>query len=408
MVQNSLVGNSTRASCGDGDLVTPLALFYQFSLGAIAFLFLIVKRQCEPREVRRGWLVWFCDITKQGWSVGILHFMNIALAENKNGSIDPCTYYLATFGVDSTIGLIIIYIGVKCCERLCQSLNILDGLEFGEYFKTEAVAIQISPRVVDNLESSNFNRLRSATSTEAIELKRELEHRSKLGSFSCQSYSVQLACYLIVTMVLKVIVYFILKIEAVDHLFLKIRELFTFYVSSKESEIFIVLFLVPLILNIIMLWVTDSILMHGETCADVIKKFIRCHTMRRCATNERSRSSTISIRAFRKQPQGQSVSKNMSISREEMMDTPAVGRKEAPSLGGSIGLDMMASEPQGVSVLCNTSLGNETPRLITELERKARNLRFTHSLGSDYKDQVKGLMCSSSNSSQAADNHVAL
>lgn len=335
--------------------------------------------------------------------------MNIALAENKNGSIDPCTYYLATFGVDSTIGLVIIYIGVKACERICQSLDILDGLEFGEYFKTDAVAIQIAPRVVENLETTPCNfRLHSSTSTEAIELKRELEHRSKLGSFSCQSYSVQLACYLIVTMVLKVFVYFILKIEAVDHLFLKIRALFTFYVSSKESEIFIVLFLIPLILNIFMLWVTDSILMHGETCADVIKKFIRCHSMRRCAAHDRSRSSTISVRSFKKRQHGDSVSKHMSISREEMVGTPVIGRRELPMGAGSIGLDMMTPEPNGVSVLCNSSMGNETPRLISEFERKARNLRFTHGMSNDYKDQVKGLItCSSSNSSQVTDNNAA-
>merc|ERR1711970_1391390 len=64
-----------------------------------------------------------------------MHFMNIFLAESgqRARNSDPCTYYLFSFALDSSIGLVIIWVGLKCAEWLIQKFKILGGHNFGDY-----------------------------------------------------------------------------------------------------------------------------------------------------------------------------------------------------------------------------------------------------------------------------------
>ena len=80
-------------------------------------------------------MVWFLDTNKQGISMVAMHFMNIFLAESKEKakSSDPCTYYLFSFALDSSIGLVIIWVGLKCAEWAIQRFKILGGHNFGDY-----------------------------------------------------------------------------------------------------------------------------------------------------------------------------------------------------------------------------------------------------------------------------------
>ncbi|GIX69037.1 store-operated calcium entry regulator STIMATE [Caerostris extrusa] len=95
--------------CTHGALTDSFGWLVQGILACLAFTCLILKRFCEPRRQRRPWLIWFYDTSKQGMGALVIHFANIFLAEFFQG--DPCTWYIVSFLLDSSIGLLIIFIG---------------------------------------------------------------------------------------------------------------------------------------------------------------------------------------------------------------------------------------------------------------------------------------------------------
>ncbi|GFU73917.1 major centromere autoantigen B [Trichonephila clavipes] len=90
----------------------------------------VVKRFCEPRRQRRPWLIWFYDTSKQGMGALVIHFANVFLAEFFQG--DPCTWYIVSFLLDSSIGLLIIFIGIRLTQHISRRKG-WDHLVFGEY-----------------------------------------------------------------------------------------------------------------------------------------------------------------------------------------------------------------------------------------------------------------------------------
>ncbi|GAU93479.1 hypothetical protein RvY_05414 [Ramazzottius varieornatus] len=96
--------------CNPGALTDTFGFLIQLSLGAVAFAFLIIKRYCERRETRRPWLIWSFDTSKQVIASFVTHFGNILISEY--GGKDPCSWYFINFMVDSTAGLVIIFLGL--------------------------------------------------------------------------------------------------------------------------------------------------------------------------------------------------------------------------------------------------------------------------------------------------------
>lgn len=121
-------------SCKEGDLTNHFALILQGALGFISFGVLILKRLCEPEETRRTWTIWFLDTSKQGLGMMFMHVINVYLSEtNSNKNADPCTFYLTSFILDTTVGLCIIWALMKSSEHIVTKYKILGGLPFGEY-----------------------------------------------------------------------------------------------------------------------------------------------------------------------------------------------------------------------------------------------------------------------------------
>lgn len=118
--------------CSTGDLTNSFALILQMTLGFLSFFVLILKRSCEAPENRRTWLIWFLDTSKQGFSMAFMHVINVYMSEVSNKA-DPCTFYLTSFLLDTSIGLLIIWLGLKITEWVIQRYSILGGLPFGEY-----------------------------------------------------------------------------------------------------------------------------------------------------------------------------------------------------------------------------------------------------------------------------------
>lgn len=80
---------------------------------------------------------------------------------------------------------------------------------------------------------------------------------------STSVWCLQTFLYLWVTLIEKVVVYYILMIEALQRFYEELRTLLTLFVPYKNLEIALVLFIIPFILNCVMFWVIDNILMKG-------------------------------------------------------------------------------------------------------------------------------------------------
>lgn len=200
--------------------------------------------------------------------MAIIHVANVALCESSHGSVsqvDPCTCYFSVFGLDTTIGLVFIWIGIKSLECCCTRLNWLDGLEFGVYFRPNK-----SKRKSRSRQNSRNRTLPTQPSVS------EMQERQRIKNFSVHTYVVQVACFIIVAMMLKVLVWGLLQLQFIDQVFVHAMQLIGRITWDKNSEIALVIFILPLIMNCIMFWVVDSILMKGSSCLDVLKNFLLC------------------------------------------------------------------------------------------------------------------------------------
>lgn len=118
-------------------LLGPFALLVQGALGALALLTLVWKRW---REVpKRPWKIFFFDVSKQVFGSMLTHVINLAMSEF--GSIDmanaaahvaasggaddrqgrspnPCSFYLLNLGIDTTIGVPVLWLLLKILYHL--------------------------------------------------------------------------------------------------------------------------------------------------------------------------------------------------------------------------------------------------------------------------------------------------
>lgn len=98
-----------------------------------------MKRFFEPVDQRRSWKIWFFDTTKQAIGCLIVHFINILTAELFSGT-DPCTLYLISFILDTSVGLLLIYVFIKLVLLVATKLDV-PTLQFGFYGSPTAKAV---------------------------------------------------------------------------------------------------------------------------------------------------------------------------------------------------------------------------------------------------------------------------
>ncbi|XP_026976884.1 store-operated calcium entry regulator STIMATE isoform X1 [Sagmatias obliquidens] len=91
---------------------------------------LAVKRFREPKHERRPWRIWFLDTSKQAIGMLFIHFANVYLADLTEE--DPCSLYLINFLLDATVGMLLIYMGVRAVSVLVEWQQ-WESLRFGEY-----------------------------------------------------------------------------------------------------------------------------------------------------------------------------------------------------------------------------------------------------------------------------------
>ncbi|KFO91992.1 Transmembrane protein 110, partial [Buceros rhinoceros silvestris] len=167
-----------------------------------------VKRFKEPKEERRPWRIWFYDTSKQALGAISIHFANIFLSELTEE--DPCSLYLINFILDATLGMLLIWLGVKFVSWIGQHRKST-YLVFGEYGDPPQAAACIG----------------------------------------------QCFLYLFIMVFEKTVISLVLLIPG----WTKLQQILLGYIPNPQLELVLVMFVVPFIVNAIMFWVVDSLIM---------------------------------------------------------------------------------------------------------------------------------------------------
>ncbi|XP_077868688.1 store-operated calcium entry regulator STIMATE-like [Saccoglossus kowalevskii] len=194
--------------CDHGALTDPFGIFIQGILAVVAFSTLMLKRLREPKIERRPWRIWFYDTSKQALGALVIHFANVFLADIFHG--DPCTWYIINFLLDSTVGLFFIYAGLTITQVIVRSQHCY-SLRFGEYGEPP----------------------------------------------SCNAWIGQCGLYILVVIIEKVLITLLVQFKFWD----EVRQFILSPIRDPRLEVAIVMLIIPFVVNAIMFWVVDNILM---------------------------------------------------------------------------------------------------------------------------------------------------
>ncbi|XP_051976315.1 store-operated calcium entry regulator STIMATE-like [Xyrauchen texanus] len=199
---------SEYQGCVDGTLMDGFSVLIQALLALLAFSTLMLKRYREPVGIRRPWRIWFFDTSKQAIGALFMHFANIFLSTLTNE--DPCSLYLLNFLLDATLGMLVIWVGVKVVSKIVEHKQVT-LLMFGEYGDPPCVVAWLA----------------------------------------------QCSVYLLIVAVEKSVVTAVLLIPGWTNLEAVVLD----YIPNPQLELTIVMLIVPFIVNSIMFWVVDSLTM---------------------------------------------------------------------------------------------------------------------------------------------------
>ncbi|XP_044879454.1 store-operated calcium entry regulator STIMATE-like isoform X1 [Mauremys mutica] len=232
--------------CENGALMDRFGIFLQGLLGVVAFSTLMLKRFREPKHERRPWRIWFLDTSKQAIGMLFIHFANVYLSDLTEE--DPCSLYLINFLLDATLGMLLIYAGVRAVSSIVEWQQ-WESLRFGEYG--------------DPLQ--------------------------------CSAWVGQCALYIVIMMFEKTIIIIVLLIPQWKEVALLNP------IENPQLELAIVMLIVPFFVNALMFWVVDNFLMKkGKTKAKLEEKEVGQDSRngskvryRRAASHEESESEIL-------------------------------------------------------------------------------------------------------------------
>ncbi|XP_024938601.1 store-operated calcium entry regulator STIMATE isoform X2 [Cephus cinctus] len=177
-----------------------------------------VKRFCEPRYERRPWLIWFYDTSKQGLGALVIHLANVYLASRFQG--DPCTWYIINFLLDSSVGLLIIWIGIRFSQCLARTKQ-WEAINFGEYGKPPSV----------------------------------------------NAWLAQCILYVMLMIIVKICITLLIQLDFWD----RVKDWILAPITNPQVELAIVMLVIPFFVNALMFWVTDNFLMRKSRHISAVK-----------------------------------------------------------------------------------------------------------------------------------------
>ncbi|KAI9546336.1 hypothetical protein NQZ68_027502 [Dissostichus eleginoides] len=198
-------GTDTRG-CENGALMDSFGIFLQGLLAMMAFSILMLKRFREPKHERRPWRIWFLDTSKQAIGMLFIHFANVYLSDLTEE--DPCSLYLINFLLDASLGMLLIYAGVRAVSAIVEWRQ-WECLRFGEYGEP----------------------------------------------VQCTAWLGQCILYILIMMFEKVLIMLVLLIPQWKKLALLNP------IQNPDLELAIVMLIVPFFVNALMFWVVDNFLM---------------------------------------------------------------------------------------------------------------------------------------------------
>ncbi|KAL0962834.1 hypothetical protein UPYG_G00346120 [Umbra pygmaea] len=202
------ITKSKPHGCDNGALTDRFGVLVQGLLGIVAFSTLMLKRFYEPVGVRRPWRIWFYDASKQAFGALFIHFANVFLSNLT--AKDPCSLYLMNFLLDATLGMLVIWAGVKIASRIVE-YNQFTLLTFGEYCDPPRAAAWLG----------------------------------------------QCGVYLVIMVMEKCVVTLVLLIPG----WTKLQAVLLEYIPNPQLELVLVMLIVPFVVNSIMFWGVDSLIM---------------------------------------------------------------------------------------------------------------------------------------------------
>lgn len=202
------ISKANPHGCDNGALTDRFGVLIQGLLAIVAFSTLMLKRFREPAAIRRPWRIWFYDTSKQAIGALFIHFANVFLSTLTEE--DPCSLYLMNFLLDATLGMLVIWAGVKVVSKVVE-IKQYTLLMFGEYGDPPQAAAWLGQCVV----------------------------------------------YLLIMVLEKSVVSLVLLIPG----WTKLQEVLLDYIPNPQLELVLVMLIVPFIVNSIMFWVVDSLTM---------------------------------------------------------------------------------------------------------------------------------------------------
>ena len=199
---------------------TSFEIQVQFILAFVSGICLITKWQCEKYPNKRTCKIFSLDVSKQGFSGILAHFLNMLFAymfSKLYNDTDPCSWYFISFSFDTLLGL---YIAYKLLEQITNyySNNI--------YLK----------------ESGNYNE----------------NEREDCGSV-CKVWSVQTSVWCGIVIISRLIVAFILLI--LSYLLKYIADLISIiFMGHPKSLLIFVMIVCPGFMNLTQILIQDHIL----------------------------------------------------------------------------------------------------------------------------------------------------
>jgi len=169
--------------------------------------------------------IWWYDTSKQGIGAMVIHMTNVYLSPLFKG--DPCTWYIINFLLDSTIGLFIIYIGIRICIYVAKTKN-WEAINFGEYTASK-------------------------------------------------SWIFQTWIYVFLMVIVKILTTLIIQMDYWND----VKNMILSPFKNPKVEQLVVLLIIPFFVNVLMFWVTDNFLMRNK------KHFLGHHQLR--STSQRKR-----------------------------------------------------------------------------------------------------------------------
>lgn len=220
---------------GKCELIGTFSLITQALLGLLCLSSLIAKRFYEY-PLRRTWPVWFFDVLKQLIGAFGVHIFNVFLSilktsepleiggleklpeDDLSGSDDPCDWYFLNIVFDCTIGVLVLYFVFSGVNKVLQ-----DWLQ------------------VTEIDSGQYGPDPEKPSTRAF-LK-------------------QLTVYFGSLMITKLILYGIVECFETQLLWITSHVLLVWLDEyPDEFEIFVVMFIVPVVMNCLQLILVDNII----------------------------------------------------------------------------------------------------------------------------------------------------